>query len=211
VISWAQTLPDLLTQFGLLAVFACVALESMGLPLPGETILVLATTVAAHSGGPSFWQIFATASVAAILGDNAGYLLGRFGGWPLLRRYGQFVRLDQPKMKVARYLFARHGGTVVFAGRFVAILRTTSAFLAGVNHMPWRRFLACNAAGGVTWAGVWTALASLFGSQLDRLSGPGQLVVAGMAVTGVVGATMVVRRRWRRFHRAAELAYPGVI
>jgi membrane protein DedA with SNARE-associated domain len=209
--AWAQIVPDLLSQFGLVAVFGCVALESMGLPLPGETILVLATTVAAHSGRLTFWQIFATAGAAAILGDNTGYLLGRFGGWPLLRRYGRFVRLDQPKMKVARYLFARHGGTVVFAGRFVAILRATSAFLAGVNHMPWRRFLVFNAAGGLLWAGAWTGLAYLFGSQLDRLSGPGRLVVGGVALAGAVGATVLVKRRWRRFERAAELTYPGVI
>jgi len=209
--SWLGPLPDLLTQFGLLAVFACVALESMGLPLPGETMLVLAASFAAHAGGLDVWAVFGTAGAAAVIGDNAGYLLGRVGGWPVVRRYGRVLRLDQSKLKVARYLFARHGGPVVLGGRFVAILRTTSAFLAGVNHMPWRRFLLFNAVGGLAWAALWTTLAYTFGSRLDALSRPVQVGVVAVAVVGVVIGGVLVKRHWRRFERRAERAYPGVI
>ena len=81
------------------------------------------------------------ASAAAIIGDNIGYLLGRVGGYRLMRRYGHYVRVDEAKMKVGRYLFDCHGGKVVFFGRFVSVRRTYAAFLAGTNRMPWSNFL----------------------------------------------------------------------
>lgn len=206
---WSHLAVSLLRDYGLPAMFAGVALESMGVPLPGETILVLATIAAAHTTHTTFWETWAVAAAAAVVGDNAGYLIGRYGGWPLLRRYGRWLRFDQRKMKVARYLFARRGGTVVFAGRFVALLRTTSAFLAGVNHMPWRRFLVCNAAGGVLWAGVWTGLAYSFGRHVHEISGAGHWAVVGAAIAGVLVVALVVRRHWRSLAVRAEAAYPG--
>jgi hypothetical protein len=112
--------------------------------------------------------------VSDAAGDARGELvrlpsLGHWGGYRLLVRYGRYVRLDQAKVKVARYLFLRHGGKVVFFGRFVSILRTYAAFLAGTTRMPWRRFLAFNAAGGIVWATLYGTAAYLLGKEVERL------------------------------------------
>ena len=105
--------------------------RASGVPLPGETTLVAAATYAGGRIELSVWGIFAVAAAAAVLGDTAGYWIGDKGGYRLLRRWGRYVRFDEPKVKVARYLFDRHGAKVVFFGRFVSVLRTYAAFLAG--------------------------------------------------------------------------------
>jgi membrane protein DedA with SNARE-associated domain len=138
----------LLQSYGYYAVFVFIALESLGIPLPGETTLIAAAIYAGSTGHLNIVVVFLVAAAAAVLGDNAGYWIGRSGGQRLVNRYGRFVRLDATKMKIGRYLFARHGGKVVFFGRFVTVLRTYAAFLAGLNTMHWRRFTAFNAAGG---------------------------------------------------------------
>ncbi len=141
---------QLLAHYGYLAVFGLVGLESAGVPLPGETMLVAAAIYAGSTGRLSLAGVLAAAISGAVLGDNAGFAVGRYGGWRLLARYGRYVRLREKDLKTGRYLFARHGGTVVFFGRFVTILRICAAFLAGANRMRWRRFAVFNAAGGIT-------------------------------------------------------------
>src|SRR5206468_5657823 len=140
-----------ITQYGYFAVFVIVALESAGVPLPGETALVTAA-IFAGQGALNIEAVIGCAAVAAILGDNMGYWVGREFGFPLLYRYGHVLPIDEGKLKVAQYLFLRHGGKIVFFGRFVAILRTFVAFLAGVNKLQYGRFLIFNALGGVVWA-----------------------------------------------------------
>ncbi len=137
----------LLQSYGYLAVFVFIALESLGLPLPGETALIAAAVYAGSAHRLNIGVVFLVAAVAAIGGDNAGYWLGRSAGQRLVGRYGRLVRLDATKLKIGRYLFARHGGTVVFAGRFVTVLRTYAAFLAGLNEMRWPRFTAFRGGG----------------------------------------------------------------
>ncbi len=200
---------EMLDRYGLVAVFGAVWLECMGIPVPAETALVVFAAYAAHEHTVAPVLIFLVAALAAIMGDNAGYGIGRWGGWPLLRRWGHLVRLDEPRLKVARYVFARHGGPVVMLGRFVALLRTTAAFLAGVNHMPWRRFLAFNAVGGLAWAAVWTTIGYVVGDRVDLHGGPLAWAVPGAFVGGVVIGTVLVRRRWGQLSTAAEAAYPG--
>jgi len=123
----------LITTYGYFAVAFLVGIESLGIPLPGETILVAAAVYAGHTHRLSVWVLFAVAAAAAIAGDNIGFALGHKGGYRLIRRYGHYIRLDEQKLKVGRYLYDRHGARVVFFGRFVSILRTYAAFLAGVN------------------------------------------------------------------------------
>ncbi|MGO8884124.1 MAG: DedA family protein [Streptosporangiaceae bacterium] len=147
-----MNISSLITTYGYWALFALVAGESLGIPLPGETALILAGIYAGRTHHLSPWLIFAVAAAAAIIGDNAGYWIGSTGGYRLARRYGPKVRLDEQKLKIARYLFDRHGAKVVFFGRFVTILRTYAAFLAGTSRMRWQRFLPANAAGG--WSGL---------------------------------------------------------
>src|SRR5258708_1347559 len=127
----AVSIDHLLQTYGYWAVFVAVGAESLGVPIPGETTLISAALLAGSRHQLNVVWIVVVASAAAIVGDNLGYLLGRLGGYRLLLRYGRYVRLDEAKIKVGRYLFDRHGGKVVFFGRFVSVLRTYAAFLAG--------------------------------------------------------------------------------
>ena len=199
----------LISGYGYLAVFALVAVESLGVPLPGETALILAGTYAGHTHRLSPWAIFAVAAAGAIVGDNIGYWVGDKGGYPLARRYGSKIRLDERKLKIARYLFDRHGAKVVFFGRFVSILRTYAAFLAGTSKMRWRRFLLANTAGGVLWAAIFTAAAYLAGDALQRASATIGWILGGVAVVVVVILVVVARRQMDKLAAQAEKAYPG--
>ena len=195
--------------YGYLAVFILVGAESLGIPLPGETALITAGIYAGHTHRLNPWLIFLVAAAAAIIGDNIGYWIGDKGGYRLARRYGHRVRLDERKLKIARYLFDRHGVKVVFFGRFVSVLRTYAAFLAGTSKMRWRKFLPANAAGGIVWAGIYTLAAYLAGNALQNASGIIDWVLIGAAVVAIVTVVMVIRRQTGRLAVLAEAAYPG--
>jgi membrane protein DedA with SNARE-associated domain len=198
----------LISTYGYLAVFLFVALESLGIPVPGETALIAAGTYAGHTHNLSPWLIFLVASAAAIIGDNLGYLVGDKGGYQLLRRYGHYIRVDESKMKIGRYLFDQYGGRVVFFGRFVSILRTYAAFLAGTNRMRWRHFLVCNAAGGILWSAIYTFGSYAAGSTLHRFSGTANIILGVVAVIVILTTILVVRRHASRLAAVAEAAYP---
>jgi membrane protein DedA with SNARE-associated domain len=200
---------ELISSYGYWAVFALVAAESLGVPLPGETALIVAGTYAGATHRLSPWLIFTVASAAAIIGDNIGFWIGDKGGYRLARRYGNRVRLDERKLKTARYLFDRHGVYVVFFGRFVSILRTYAAFLAGTSQMKWRKFLPANAAGGIVWAGIYTLISYLAGAALQRASGTIDLVLGVAAIVAIIAVLLVVRRQASRLGDRAEAAYPG--
>lgn len=199
----------LIAAYGYLALFALVGGESLGIPLPGETALIIAGGYAGTTHRMSPWLIFAVAAAAAIIGDSIGYWIGGKGGYRLARRYGHKVRLDETKLKVARYLFDRHGGKVVFLGRFVSILRTYAAFLAGASRMHWRRFLPANASGGALWAGVYTAVAYQAGGALQQASGTIDLALGGTAIVAIAAVLLLARRQTGKLALRAEAAYPG--
>jgi membrane protein DedA with SNARE-associated domain len=200
---------QLITSYGYWAVFLLVAAESLGVPLPGETAVITAGIYAGHTHRLSAWLIFAVASAGAIIGDNIGYWIGDKGGYRLARRYGHRVRLDERKLKIARYLFDRHGAKVVFFGRFVSILRTYAAFLAGTSKMRWRKFLPANAAGGILWAGIYTLTSYLAGHTLEQVSGIIDWVLIGLAVPAIAVAVVLIRRETDKLAARAEAAYPG--
>ena len=204
-----MSIGSLIDSYGYLAVFVLVGAESLGIPLPGETALITAAIFAGHTHRLNPWLIFLVAAAAAIIGDNIGYWIGDKGGYRLARRYGPKVRLDERKLKTARYLFDLHGVKVVFFGRFVSVLRTYAAFLAGTSKMRWRRFLPANAAGGIVWAAIWTFAAYLAGNALKRASGIINLVFIGAAVVAIVVAILLVRRQTSKLADRAEQAYPG--
>jgi membrane protein DedA with SNARE-associated domain len=164
------TLLHLLTNYGYLAVLLVVALESMGIPAPGETMLLVAAVTAGTTRALSLPLVIAAAASGAILGDNLGYWIGSAGSTRLLHRYGHLVRLNERKLKLGVYLFQRHGGKVVFFGRFVTVLRMWAAFLAGAHRMRWMHFLCCNALGGILWATGYGLLGYLLGSNVSDLS-----------------------------------------
>jgi membrane protein DedA with SNARE-associated domain len=198
----------LLQSYGYFAVFGFVALESAGVPLPGESALIAAALYAGATHRLDIGLIALVAAVAAIAGDNGGYWLGQHGGTRLVRRYGHWVRLDARKLKVGRYLFARHGGKVVFFGRFITVLRTYAAFFAGLNGMRRSRFLVANATAGVLWAAAVSFGAYALGSAATQVGTA--LAIAGLAAAGVlvVVAALVMKRVARRLEERAEAAFP---
>jgi membrane protein DedA with SNARE-associated domain len=205
----ASIIDQLLTNFGYLAVFVAVGIESLGIPVPGETMLITASIYAGHTHNLTIQGVIGAAIAGAIIGDNIGYLLGYQGGYRLLLRYAGRLHINERNLKIARYLFDRRGAPVVFFGRFVSILRTYTAFLAGVSHMRWMRFFAYNAAGGIAWAVIF-GLLGYYGQQtFRRLSTPVDIALAVVALAVAVGLFLYLRRHADRLADSAERAYPG--
>ena len=136
----SDALISLIPIYGPWIIFGIVALESAGVPLPGETILIAAALLAATTGQINIVVVVLAAAAGAIVGDGMGYMVGRQLGLPFLRRYGRYIRLDEDRLLIGRYLFFQHGSAVVFFGRFIAVLRMFAALLAGANSMPPGRF-----------------------------------------------------------------------
>jgi membrane protein DedA with SNARE-associated domain len=170
----------LLTQYGLILLFAAVAIESAGIPVPGETALITAA-VLAKLGHFSLWSVIVVAATAAIVGDNIGYWLGREGGRRLLERWSILERYAERTLPPAERFFAKHGAKTIFFGRFIAVLRVAAAWLAGISHMPWWRFVLWNASGGIVWAVVVSTIAYVFGQAVaDAISHYGLYAVLGL-------------------------------
>lgn len=144
-----------LQRYGYALIGGAVGLERMGVPLPGESMLIAASLYAAATHRLNIVAVVASAAAGAIIGDNIVYLIGREIGYRLLARFGSHVGLHDRRLMLGRYLFRRHGGKVVFFGRFVAILRTFAAPLAGANRMLWPSFLLYNALGGIAWSSLY--------------------------------------------------------
>jgi membrane protein DedA with SNARE-associated domain len=189
----AATLVDVANNVGLPLVFVLIAVESMGVPLPGETAL-FAAAIFASKDGPPIEAVIAVAAAGAILGDNVGYLIGRKAGRRLLEAPGPFERHRRAVIAYGQPFFDRHGPKAVFLGRFVSGLRITAAWLAGVNRMPWRSFLFWNATGGVVWATAVGLLAYSFGHAAEHA-----IKTAGLI--GLIGAVVLAAAIWLVLHR----------
>jgi membrane protein DedA with SNARE-associated domain len=187
----------LIAHYGYAAIFLVVMLESTGIPMPGETILISAAALAGTKHALDIRWVIAAAAGGAIVGDNIGFWVGREFGEPLLEKWGDLVGLDARKRMLGRYLFARYGGSIVFFGRFVALLRAFAALLAGANNLaPWR-FVAFNALGGIVWATIFGLGGYLLGASIHRIAGPvGWL----MLIVAVFAALFV----WRYFKHHEE-------
>jgi membrane protein DedA with SNARE-associated domain len=183
---------DLLISYGLVLLFALIAAESAGVPLPGETALI-AAAILAERGHYSIVWVIVVAATAAIIGDNIGYWIGRTGGRALLERWGPVRRYAERALPPGERFFAKHGGKTVFIGRFVAVLRVTAAWLAGITHMPWWRFFLWNAAGGIVWATGVSLLAFYFGkAAADAVATYGVYALI-VIVVGAVIAFVIMR------------------
>lgn len=204
-----MSIGSIIASYGYGAVFGLVTAESFGVPLPAETALIVAAVYSGQTHRLSPWLLWLVASAAAIIGDNIGFWIGDKGGYALARRYGPKVRLDERKLKTARYLFDQHGPKVVFFGRFVSILRAYAAFLAGVSKMRWRKFLIANASGGIIWAGIYTFAAYLAGTAFERLSKTINYVLLGAGVAVILVTLFAVRKQFARYADRAEQEYPG--
>lgn len=204
-----MSLSDLIATYGYGLVALIVALESTGLPLPGEATLLTAAIYAGTTHRLSIVGVIAAAAAGAILGDNVGFWIGREAGYRLLVRYGPRIGITEGKIKLGRYLFMRHGGKVVFFGRFVAVLRALGAFLAGANRMPWASFLVYNAAGGIVWSALYGGAAYALGAQVHRFLGPIGYVALGLAVIAIGVGWFFLRSHEARLEAEAQRALPG--
>jgi membrane protein DedA with SNARE-associated domain len=210
-----QTLQDALALLGYPAVVLFIMIESSGIPFPGETMLLFAAFTAGLPGSHlTIVGVLIAAALGAIIGDNLGYLAGRYGGRPFALRFGKYFFLKEHHLVSAEAFFARHGDKTVFFGRFIAVLRAWAAFLAGVNKMRWPKFLVYNAAGGICWAtlmGLMAFYAGHFLGNFSQVEGIGKwLGFIGLAI--VVGPVIFffVRHKFRarkaRLKAAAALA-----
>lgn len=203
------TLPQLISTYGYWIVGGIVALESMGLPLPGEATLIAAAVYAGTNPELNIGLVIVAAAAGAILGDNIGFWIGREIGYRLLLRYGRYVHLTEARLKLGQYLFRQHGGKIVFFGRFVALLRAVAAVLAGANHMRWPRFLLFNAAGGIVWAALYGVAAYRVGHALEHVTRPVAFGLTVVAVIAIAVVLLIVRRHETELEQAAERALPG--
>jgi membrane protein DedA with SNARE-associated domain len=189
------------TDHGLPLLFAFVMIESFGIPVPGETALI-AFGVLAGEGHYTIESVIAVAAAGAIVGDNLGYwLIGRVGGRSLFRRWHWLNQYSDRVLPRAESLMARHGGAAVFFGRFIAVLRYTVAWVAGLSHMPWWRFLFWNAAGGIVWATA-VGLTAYYGGRAaaDAIARFG--LYAGIVIfVGLVVGWLALRVVHRRIER----------
>ena len=192
---------DLVGSYGYVFLFLLISIESFGVPLPGETALVTAAALAAR-GQLNIALVIVTAAAGAVIGDNAGYWIGRRGGIALVRRYGRRVGLDEAKLARVQRFFARHGAKTVFIGRFIALLRSWAAALAGVACMPYRTFMLFNILGGVTWATLFGALGYVFGRTLPRLEHYAGQVTLALVLLAALGVVVVLGARWLRGNSA---------
>ena len=186
----------ILQGMGYPGIAAIVGLESAGLPLPGETTLLAASYLAA-TGQLSLPLVIGSAALGAIVGDSLGYAIGRKGGRRFLERRGKWLGVTPEKLEKAEVYFTRHGAKTVFFGRFVAFLRILAGPLAGASKMPYRRFLAANVAGAVTWATTMGTLAYFFGKPVAAI-----LSSMGVWALAVIAILLVVRFAFKRWQRA---------
>ena len=201
-------LQHLLATYGYFAVLAVVGMESLGVPIPGETALV-AGAILAGEGKLNIYGVTAAAAAGATLGGVCGYWIGRELGFPLVYRFGRYVRLDERRLKVGQYLFLRHGGKIVFFGRFVALLRAFASFLAGVNRYSWEKFFLFNAAGGIVWAAIFGTGGFLLGRAFEHYARPVGIAALVGAVIGGVFAARFIRYHEQALEDEAERALPG--
>ncbi len=203
---------DVAQNIGYPALFVLVMAESGGLPVPGETALITAAFLA-NSGRLDIVIVIALAALAAIIGDNIGYLIGRRGGRWLLERPGPFLTHRQQVLAIGEPFFDRHGPKAVFFGRWILGLRTWASWLAGATRMPWRSFALWNALGGISWAITIGLLAYFLGKSVEKAVtsfGLVGLVAVLLAAAGVLLAHRLHRRHRRgRATRTAEDGQAG--
>ena len=192
-----------IADWGYLAIFVPLVLETAGIPFPGETILLIGAAASAH-GVLEPVVVAAVATVAVIIGDNIGYCVGRYGGRRLVDRLSHIGHVEAGVAWGERF-FELHGGKAVFLARWTAGLRIFGAWIAGMSHMEWRRFLLWNALGGVTWACTITALGYAFGNSIETVERTiGRAGAIAFAVVVVIAAALALRWLHRRQKARAD-------
>jgi membrane protein DedA with SNARE-associated domain len=201
-----QTLPGVLAslapvlnRYGYLAVGGFITLEDFGIPLPGETILI-AAAVYAGAGKLNIIAVLVIGVVAAVLGDNIGYLIGTYGGRRVVERWGRYVFITPERLDKAEAFFQRRGGWIVVIARFIEGLRQLNGIIAGTSSMPWRKFVVYNILGAVLWVGTWASLGYFAGNHIDVIYEQINkyllyvLIAVGVGIVGLIVRAVLHRR-----------------
>ncbi len=200
---------ELIHQYGAWVVFALVFLESIGLPLPGEAILVSAAIFAGTTQELGIVVVVLAAIVGALVGSLIGFWIGARYGYPLLLHYGSYIGLTETRIKISQYLFQRQGSIVVLIARFVAVLRSVVGFIAGANRMPVASFMTANSAGAAAWALFYGLGAYYLGKGVEQFAKPFAIALAVIAAIVVISAIVYWRRKEQQLAADAERAIPG--
>jgi membrane protein DedA with SNARE-associated domain len=203
-----RTLEGPLNSFGYLAVAGFVFLEDFGVPVPGETILIVAA-VYAGTGRLSIFLVALLGFLAAVLGDNVGFAIGRLGGQRLLSRFGRYILLTPERVEKATGFFERHGGKIIVVARFVEGLRQANGIIAGLIGMRWLRFLAFNAIGATLWVALWTSVGYFSGDHIDAIYSDVTRYDTYFAIAVVVLLIFYIARRVRRRRKRAGAPEDG--
>ena len=194
-----DTLQEVARLYGYWAVFLGIAVENMGIPLPGETIVIVGGFLAG-SGELNYWLVLVSAIAGAVLGDNFGYWVGRVGGWQLLVKVGSFFRIQEQQLELAKDRYSQNAAQAVFLGRFVTILRIFAGPLAGITKMPYRQFLLCNFGGAAVWASTIVSLAYFLGKVVTLEQIVSWVAQLGIAALLVVMAILLIPIIWEYTH-----------
>jgi membrane protein DedA with SNARE-associated domain len=195
-----HSLEPTLNHYGYLAIAGLVLIEDFGVPVPGETVLILGA-VYAGTGRLSIVLVVLLGFLAAVLGDNIGFAVGHFGGRRLVERYGRYIFLTPERLDRATGFFERHGGKVVTIARFVEGLRQANGIIAGISGMHWAKFLAFNALGAALWVGVWSAVGYFSGNHITSIYNTASrystylAIAVGIAILAFIVRHLLKRRR----------------
>ena len=195
-----HSLEPTLNHYGYLAVAGLVLIEDFGVPVPGETVLILGA-VYAGTGRLSIALVALLGFAGALLGDNIGFAIGHYGGRRLVERYGRYAFLTPDRVEKATRFFDRHGGKIIIAARFIEGLRQANGIIAGTTGMRWSRFLIFNAIGAALWVAAWTSVGYFSGSHIDTIYNEATRYSTYLAIA--LGALLLayIARRMVRVHR----------
>ena len=198
-----HSLQPTLNHYGYLAVAGLVLLEDFGVPVPGETVLILGA-VYAGTGRLSILLVALFGFLAAVTGDNIGFAIGRFGGRPLVERYGRYILLTPERLDKATDFFERRGAGIIIVARFIEGLRQANGIIAGTTEMHWARFLAFNAVGAALWVGLWSSVGYFSGDHITSIynTATRYTVYFAIAFGVLVVAYIAYRVRRSRSNRA---------
>ena len=198
-----------LSHYGLWAIALFVLVEDFGIPVPGETVLI-AGAVYAGSGRLNVVAVGVIGFVAAVVGDNIGYAIGRFGGRALVLRWGKYVFITPERLDRAEAFFDNHGGKIIAIARFIEGLRQANGLIAGITHMHWLKFVAFNALGAALWVGTWVSVGYFAGQHITTIYNDitSYSLYAAIAAVVLIAAWVLLHLRRRRREKAAALI-PG--